>query len=135
MTERFGWRGLVARVLFSGFVVFAVWNPSGESYWHWVVQGSGGFWPKAAVGLGLLFVHGTIWLSLLSALRWRGVILLSLLLLATWQSLAALAPARGGDSVSAGTAILTGLALLYAAGLSWSHIHHRIAGLVHLDKS
>jgi hypothetical protein len=30
--------------------------------------------------------------------------------------------------------LLTGLALLYAAGLSYPHIHSRIAGIAHVEK-
>ena len=134
MTQRFGWASIVARVLFSFFVVFAVYNPSGHSYWHWIQQGSAGFWAKMAVGVGLLIVHISIATTTVSVMRWRGVLLIVALLFSGWMAVSNHAALGHGGAPSTIVIALTGLALLYAAGLSYSHIHHRISGVTHVDK-
>ena len=134
MTQRFDWTSIVARVLFSFFVVFAVYNPTGHSYWHWMQQGSAGFWAKLAVGLGLLVVHIFICSTTLSVLKWRGVALIVALLFSGWMALSHQAGLSQGSASGTIVVALTGLALLYAAGLSYSHIHHRIAGVAHVEK-
>lgn len=134
MTQRFDWTSIVARVLFSFFVVFAVYNPSGHSYWHWMQQGSAGFWAKLAVGIGLLVLHIFICSTTVSVLKWRGVLLIVALLFSAWMALSRQAGLDQGGASGTIVVALTGLALLYAAGLSYSHIHHRIAGVAHVEK-
>ena len=134
MTQRFDWASLVARVLFSFFAVFAVYNPSGHSYWHWIQQGSAGFWAKLAVGMGLLVLHVFIGATTISVLKWRGVTLIVALLFSGWMALVHQAGLDHASAPGNVVVMLTGLALLYAAGLSYSHIHHRIAGVLHVEK-
>jgi phosphoglycerol transferase MdoB-like AlkP superfamily enzyme len=134
MTQRFGWASIVARVLFSFFVVFAVYNPSGHSYWHWIQQGSAGFWTKMAVGIGLLVLHIFIVSTTVSVMKWRGVLLIVALLFSGWMAVSNQAGLGHGGAFSTVVIAMTGLALLYAAGLSYSHIHHRIAGVTHVEK-
>jgi hypothetical protein len=134
MTQRFDWTSIVARVLFSFFVVFAVYNPTGHSYWHWMQQGSAGFWTKLAVGIGLLVLHIFICSTTVSVLKWRGVALIVALLFSAWMALSGQAGLDQGGASRTIVVALTGLALLYAAGLSYSHIHHRIAGIAHVEK-
>jgi hypothetical protein len=134
MTQRFDWTSIVARVLFSFFVVFAVYNPTGHSYWHWMQQGSAGFWTKLAVGIGLLVLHIFICSTTVSVLKWRGVALIVALLFSAWMALSGQAGLDQGGASRTIVVALTGLALLYAAGLSYTHIHHRIAGIAHVEK-
>lgn len=134
MTQRFDWASIIARVLFSFFVVFAVYNPSGHSYWHWVQQGSAGFWTKLAVGIGLLVVHIFVCSTTVAVLKWRGVLLIVALLFSSWMAVAHHAGLGQAGASGALVVALSGLALLYSAGLSYSHIHHRIAGVTHVEK-
>ena len=134
MTQRFDWTSIVARVLFSFFVVFAVYNPTGHSYWHWMQQGSAGFWTKLAVGIGLLVLHIFICSTTVSVLKWRGVALIVALLFSASMALSGQAGLDQGGASRTIVVALTGLALLYAAGLCYSHIHHRIAGIAHVEK-
>ncbi|RYI98725.1 MAG: hypothetical protein EON47_18780 [Acetobacteraceae bacterium] len=133
MTTQFDWRGVAARVLFSSFAVFAAYNPSGHSWWHWLWRGEAGFWTKLAVTLLLLGLHGVIWATVLGVLKWRGVMLVLATLFASAMALAPLVPAspvEGGRVLL----LLVMVALLYAVGLSYSHIHHRLAGISHVEK-
>ena len=134
MTQRFDWTSIVARVLFSFFVVFAAYNPSGHSYWHWMQHGSAGFWSKLAVGMALLVLHIFICSSTISVLKWRGVLVVVAFLFTGWMALSSHAGLNQGGEVGTIVVVQTGLALLYAAGLSYSHIHHRISGVQHVEK-
>jgi hypothetical protein len=133
-TGRFDWTSIVARVLFSFFVVFAVYNPSGHSYWHWLIEGEAGFWSKFAVGMVLLGLHAFMLDSVRSVLKLRGTLLVLTILFGGWMAL----PRESalGALTASGTVVvlLTGLALLYAAGLSYSHLHSRISGIGHFEK-
>ena len=134
MTTRFDWRAVVARVLFSLIVVFAIYNPSGRSYWHWLWNEENGFWPKLTVGLGLLAVHAALWTTTLGVLRWKGVVMVSLILVTGWISLASVAgvSAIGGGALTVVPLLL--LAMLYAIALCWSFIVHRLSGVQHVEK-
>ena len=132
MTTRFDWRGVVARVLFSFFIVFAVYNPSGHSLSHWVIGGEGGLWLKLTVSLAMLGLHGLIWITVAGVLKWKGVLLLLATIFAGWMAAGDLATGAPA-SIGIATTMLVSLALLYAAGLSYSHIHHRLAGIAHVD--
>lgn len=128
----FSWDGLLARLLFSVFVVFATYNPSGRSYWHWLWEGEGGPWTKLAVGLVLLLTHLAIWFTVRGLLGWRGVFLVT-------ATLAALMLAAAEIGVSVLSGAWSGLgplilwSLLYTFGLSWSLVHHRAAGITHVE--
>ena len=79
--QRFDWRGVVARALFSLFVVFAVYNPTGTSYLHWVTGGPELGWAKLAVGAALLIVLRLMWRTTIGVLGWPGVVLILLVCL------------------------------------------------------
>ncbi len=126
------WDGIAARLLFSLFVVFATYNPSGRSYWHWAWVGEAGFWTRLAVGLVLLLTHLALFFTLHGLLGWKGLLLVGttfvVLMLAAWEL--GLAQLSGSWS---GTAPLVLVSLLYTFGLSWSLVHHRAAGITHVE--
>ena len=126
------WDGIAARLLFSLFVVFATYNPSGRSYWHWAWDGEAGFWTRLAVGLVLLLTHLALFFTLHGLLGWKGLLLVGttfvVLMLAAWEL--GLAQLSGSWS---GTAPLVLVSLLYTFGLSWSLVHHRAAGITHVE--
>lgn len=136
MTHRFDWTSVLARVLFSFFIVFAVYNPSGHSFWHWSLWGGGNFWIKVAVGSVLFGLHAVVVISVLGVLRWRGVLLVITILFGSWMAV----PSGLGLGISgwswSGFALmlLTGLSLVYAAGLSFSFFQYRLAGIAHVEK-
>jgi uncharacterized membrane protein len=128
----FLWRWAAALAL-----VFATYNPSGKSYFHWV---------KAAFsGEGLDPLHYFI-----------GVILLAgwtIFVIATERSLGALGSMIGAALIGTGIWLLVDLGVLHAGsmstiawlvlfalatllaiGLSWSHIWRRLSGQLEVDE-
>ncbi len=111
------------------FLVFASYNPTGYSYYHWIIGGGDAQLPmKVASGLAL----GTAYLA---AVRIARVALgnsgfITGLVAATLVSIAMLSLVSPGTRfaevvrylhlVSVGTTL--------AVGVSWSHIKHRVTG-------
>lgn len=133
MSTRFSWQGIVARTLFSALMVFMVYNPSGHSYLHWVSEGLSPFWPKVTVGLFLLLAHGAIWATIIGVLKRRGVLLITLTLTGAWISIAELLGTEGVRGTTGLIVPLCIITMLYSIGLSWSLIHHRLAGVSHVE--
>jgi hypothetical protein len=132
--ERFDWRGVVARGLFSLFVVFAVYNPSGTSYLHWVAGGFELFWAKLAVGAFLLAVLWVLWRTTLGVLKPLGV---GLMLAICLGAGATIIGATGNGIFEGNTLLmwlLVSLAALFTAGLCYSHLHHRLGGISHTEE-
>lgn len=129
----FDWKAALARVLFSLFVVFAVYNPTGRSYWHWVWDGQGHFWPKLTVGLMLLLVHAAIVATLFGALGRKGVALVTIVVLSGWVTVARLTDLSSLSVEGLAILPLGVVSLVYASGLCWSLLHHRLAGINHVE--
>lgn len=132
--ERFDWISIAARVLLSFFVVFATYNPSGHSYWHWLLVSDAGFWSKFTIGAVLFAMHAFVLTTAVGALKWRGILLIVVILFGAWRALSPQMGLMGGDTPDTAVVILSGVAFVYAAGLSYSHFHHRLAGVVHVEK-
>lgn len=132
--ERFNWQGVVARGLFSLFVVFAIYNPSGYSYLHWVLGGFAWFWAKLATGALLAIMLLMLWRTTRGVLKPRGMALVTLFCIGTGFTLAGITgtPILNPGSLLIG-ALLT-LAALFTAGLSYSHVDHRLGGISHTEE-
>lgn len=131
---RFDWRAVVARGLFCLFVVFALYNPSGYSYLHWLAQGFDWFWAKLAIGALLAVVLLMLWGSVRGVLKLRGTLLVGLFCLGTGMTLMRLSGTSllGLESLLI-WALLT-LATLFTAALSYSHLDHRMSGVTHTEE-
>jgi hypothetical protein len=131
---RFDWRAVVSRALFSLFIVFAVYNPSGYSYLHWVLHGFEWFWAKLAVGTLLVIIVRMLWRTVRGVLKTRGTILVGVLCATSGL---ALAPLAGGNVLSLDTVLiwaLVSLAILFTVALCYSHLHHRLGGISHTEE-
>jgi hypothetical protein len=131
---RFDWRGVLARGLFCLFVVFALYNPSGYSYLHWLAQGPGWFWLKLLVGTLLAITLLMLWRTTSGVLKRPGIVLVGLFCLGagmTWSRLTGL-PVLGAEQLLVW--VLLSLAALFTAGLSYSHLDHRLGGITHTEE-
>ncbi len=131
---RFDWRGVVSRALFSSFTVFALYNPTGTSYLHWVLDGFNLLWAKLAVGAGLSAVLCVLWRTARGTLGRIGMAMVLAFCLGTGATLLAL---TGIGLFESHVLLLWGLltlAGLFTAGLCYSHIHHRLGGITHTEE-
>lgn len=130
----FNWRGVVARALFSLFIVFAIYNPSGTSYLHWVLGGFDWFWAKLAIGAVLVTILLLLWRTTMGVLGRTGIVLVLLFSLGTSVTLAQLTGQPLLDGATLLIWALVSIAAVFTAGLSYSHLDHRLTGITHTEE-
>jgi hypothetical protein len=125
----------VMRLLASLLLVFSTYNPTGYSYYHWLMNGS--LSPvalKVFVGIGLALAYGVVLTVTFAAFRRAGLIVGGLAALLFSIELAILlVPIQRGASwqswlVLGQYSILFALAVVIAFGVSWSHLIERLTG-------
>lgn len=131
---RFGWAGFGLRLLFAVVLVFLTFNPSGYSYYHWVKDVLPNFNPYIALAGIVLLIGWVIYIR--ATLRSLGFIGITLVVAVCacfvwmfyyWGWL-------DKDSSNALAWIcLVVLSMIFAVGMSWSHIRRRISGQVDMD--
>lgn len=129
-----GVEGVVIRFVFALVLVFATYNPSAYSYYHWAESVFPKFTPALAIcGLFLIIAWG---IYLRATFRSLGVIGL-ILAAAFFASFVWLFYDLGWldtNNVGAMTwVVLVIVSLLLAIGMSWSHIRRRLTGQVDID--
>jgi hypothetical protein len=131
---RFDWRGVVARALLSLFLVFAVYNPSGRSYIHWVLGGFDAFWAKLAVGATLVAVFAMLWRTTKGVIGHAGIALVTIFSASATMTVSRLVGAAPPDAMGLVMWLLVTIAGIFTTALSWSHFHHRLAGVTHTEE-
>lgn len=129
MVSPFGAGGLAVRWLWALFFVLATYNPSGHSYWHWLVDGGDERWAlKALIGILLVIAILTFFFASLRALQWSGLGWTALVFAVLVWVLVDHGYLRGLSAWTWVTIHLTVLASILAVGVSWSHIRNRLSG-------
>ncbi|MBU0724603.1 MAG: hypothetical protein KJ904_06925 [Alphaproteobacteria bacterium] len=113
------------------FLVFATYNPSGHSYFHWVMDMESGRWSiKILVGLCLIVLHLTFAYATARAIGAVGVLATTTLFSSAVWALVDLGYLSDLGLWGWVTVILSLLATLLAIGVSWSYIRNRLSGQV-----
>lgn len=127
--------GFAWRIAFALLLVFATFNPSGHSYFHWVA----GVFPKitpvqAVVGIGLLVLWIVLWRSMMQAIGTLGFILMA----AFTAALAWLFASWGWLDVRNATTltwvVLVALGLILGVGMSWAIVRRDLTGQASVDE-
>jgi hypothetical protein len=130
----FGLSGFFLRLAAALFVVFATYNPSGFSYYHWVVRRWASDWPLQLPLLPVLVIAYLLLLrSTFRGLRETGVLLMVALLGALAWLLLDLRLIRISDGADLALVLLYMLAALLGIGVSWMWVWTRITGQVNYD--
>jgi len=134
MTKEFTWLGFGIRFLMAIIVVFATYNPTGHSYFHW---GMINFFPidplRIVVGIILLIAWVVFVRATMRSLGGVGLILVAALCAALLWLLIDWGIIPGGSVNAISYAALVIIALILAVGMSWSHIRRRMSGQVDTD--
>ena len=139
-SSRAGALGLVGRLLMPLLLVYATWNPSGRSFYHWVIQpvfdGTFKVGPLQVL-VALLLVAG--WVVVLQA-TFRSLGAGGTLLVAgIFAALAWLLIDRGVFRPSGAKAYshvgLIALSLVLAVGTSWAIVTRKLTGQVEVDQN
>jgi hypothetical protein len=134
--KEINWVGVGARFLLAMVLVFATYNPSGYSYFHWGIKHISDFSVlKLFAGVVLLIGWAMFIRATLVSLGAFGIVLAAaffgtlLWLVVDWG----LVPA---DTVEAVTyLILIAASAVMATGMTWSHIRRRISGQIDVDET
>jgi hypothetical protein len=133
--RRFSLSSLIARLLVSLLLVFATYNPSGYSIFHWLTaDGNGPMSLKIIALLALAILYYAIFRVAFGAFRWSG--LFAATLVSVFLSLTVVPIFLPDDLDSRLATILlaaqyvvpTSVALVMAFGMSWSHVIQRLTG-------
>jgi len=128
MNNRFNATSVLLRWLLALFGVYATYNPSGYSYYHWILRDEGLVSLRVLVGIALAIFYviylratfrslGTIGMALATALFGSAAWLLS-----QWRILDLDVPRQQTMVSLAVSASVLGI------GMSWSAIRYRISG-------
>ena len=131
----FGFTNFLTRLVMALILVFVTYNPSGYSWYHWLINAEDKFDPLTVLS-GLLLLIGWV-ITIRATMRSLGLIggLLAVAFFAAliwvlvdyqWLSLENPAVFQ--------YVILVMLAAVMAMGISWSHIRRRITGQLDVDE-
>jgi hypothetical protein len=133
--DEFSFSGFLWRLVFAVALVLLTFNPTGHSYYHWLLDGFPSITPGEAVagvvllGAWIFFVRSTF-----AAMGALGVGLL----LALFASIVWWVTSRGwldlGDRSAVAWVVLAVLGVVLGVGMSWSHIRRRISGQTSVDR-
>jgi len=126
--------GIFLRFFFALLLIFCSYNPSGYSYYHWLLANLSSLTPYIAIAGLILIIGWAIYLrATFRSLGFIGIVLAGLFfaclvwLLVYWGVLAL------DKFTSLAWVIEVLLAALLAVGMSWSHIRRRLSGQVDTD--
>ena len=135
MTTRFDYTSILARLLFSGFLIFATYNPSGYSYIHWISVGTLDQWEiKMLAGIVLFGILVYLFQTSVSAMKVSRVVYV---VIACGSASLVLAQAELIDLTLWSTWVNISLAtavVVLTVGMSISNVSHRLAGVVHSEE-
>lgn len=124
-----------ARLLFSLALVFATYNPTGYSFYHWITDiGAGLSSLKVIVALALVMIYYTIFRVVFAALRRSGLIVAGLAAFLFASELASvIVPRRSQPSwhfyfLLSQYVTLCAVAIVVSFGVSWSHLIEQLTG-------
>ena len=127
--------GFLLRLLAASILVFATYNPTEYSYYHWLSKNISSLTPWIALAGVLLLIGWTIFLratarslgvfGLMLAAAFMGVVLWIMI---DWGWF------HADDLKTVTYIILVVICWILAIGVSWSHIRRRITGQVDVDE-
>jgi hypothetical protein len=125
----FGLQGFIIRWLMAVFLVVATYNPSGYSYYHWLIDfGSGEWLLKILIGIVLGILYATFGLATLRSLGRLGIAVWLLLFTSLVWLMIDLGMIRIVSSGTVVTIVLFVLGNVLAVGVSWSYVRARLSG-------
>jgi hypothetical protein len=126
----FGLGAAFARLLLSLFLVLATYNPSGRSYWHWLVS-DGSIGPKLLVGLVLVAVYVALVVATWEVIGFTGMFLTAAICLGGTLLLADAELLDLTNDTTVALLLCITFAVVIAVGLSFSFVFSRVTGILH----
>ncbi len=130
----FTFGSFAVRLLLTLFIVLSAYNPTGYSYYHWLIGDEGGFVSKFVVGLALVSINILLLVTAFDALKLLGMIIVVLNYSAVVWWLHTVGAIDFWYRPTMSMSVLIGVAAINAAGLSFSLWMGRLSGLLHIAK-
>lgn len=135
--KNFNLESFFVRLFFALILVFATFNPSGYSFYHWMLTGlETGFEPLMAFSGIVLVIGWVVYIrATITSLGLIGLILAFaffgtlLWMVIDWG----IVPADSIQLIS--YIVLSLLSMVLAIGMSWSHIRRRMSGQVDVNET
>ena len=133
--DRFTWLEYFARVVIALALVFATFNPTGYSFYHWVWAELPAFSALKAFAGVVLLIGWTIFIRATSRSLGAFGVILALAFFGTLFWLVTQWGLLPADSVAALTYIvLFVVGAVLGTGMSWSHVRRRLSGQADVDE-
>ncbi|GAB4179911.1 MAG: hypothetical protein OHK0024_18410 [Thalassobaculales bacterium] len=126
----FSWSSFLVRWLGVAFTVFATYNPSGYSFWHWATASWGEWTLKYFAGILLFTAYVVYFRFTVRSIGWFGMSLVVAIVVGLAWVLV------DHDWIDLGmpgvlpAIVLAIVVTVFAVGLSWSHVRTRLSGQV-----
>ena len=119
---------IAKRWLLAATVVFASYNPSGHSYWHWATEAGGSVSLKVLAGIALFSLLAAIVRMAFVSIGYVGIAFVLSLIMASMLFRAGLGWLVFEDIRITQVTILLWISTVLGIGLSWSFLQRRISG-------
>lgn len=128
-TSQFSYPHAIVRWTAAVFIIFATYNPSGRSYFHWFTDFADDRWSlKILVGLVLLILIFTFVVATLRSIGVTGMVTTAAFFGSVIWALVDNGYLRALGLWAWVTIVLLLVGSLLAVGVSWSHIRNRLSG-------
>ncbi len=134
--NQFNFGSFVVRWVFALILVFASFNPSGYSFFHWLKSAveTQAFTPLMAFSAIVLLIGWIVYIrATITSLGFAGLVLaFAFFGTLLWMTIDwGIVPANSIEVIS--YIVLTLLSMVLAIGMSWSHIRRRMSGQVDVN--
>jgi hypothetical protein len=119
---------IAKRWLLAATVVFATYNPSGHSYWHWATGAGGSVSLKVLAGIALFTLLAAIVRMAFVSIGYVGIAFVLSMIMASMLFRAGLGWLVFEDIRITQVTILLWISTVLGIGLSWSFLQRRISG-------
>lgn len=129
MSAPFNTSGFLSRWLSALFIVLATYNPSGMSYYHWLIDLDDTRWPlKALVGLMMAILNMLFLIISMRSMRRGGLLVAAIFSAVVIWTLRDYGYLQNLTFWTWITVILIFMGSILGLGVSWAHIRGRLSG-------
>jgi len=121
------------RMIFAHVCVFAFYNTTGFSLWHWPTESNLAFWMRITAGLGLLAAFFIMAWSTYGTLKLKGILFTTIIIASIWITFIEFLAMLDHPRPELGLILLSSIATLFGIGINFSPIHYRLAGIGHTE--
>jgi hypothetical protein len=121
------------RMIFAHVCVFACYNTTGFSLWHWPTESNLAFWMRITAGLGLFAALFIMAWSTYGTLKLKGILFTTIIIASIWFTFIEFLAMLDHPRPELGLILLSSIATLFGIGINFAPIHYQLAGIGHTE--